>query len=151
MAKRIIELADGVANAIYQKSAIVVRRRYLPYYEAKDVVDGKWFVVISEEDANIKRHVDVPKLTVDLGFQQALNEPTDAIPNPSDDLSTIDAMMEKVENVKLLFSEDGALRRETIANCVLQSYRHAPLYRQDFLYEMGIFFSVIRLEYLAES
>lgn len=151
MAKRIIELADAVADSIRAITTRQVRRRYVPYFDSSQVVDGKWFILVAEEDPNSKGDVDTPKLTIDLGYQKALPEPTDDVPEPEDHLPTLDAMMEEVETIKNLFAEGGELRERVQANCVFLNYRPGPLYRQDFLYEMGIFFSVIRLEYLAES
>jgi hypothetical protein len=151
MAKRIVELADAVKTSIQTLTSRTVRRRYVPYFDSEQVVDGKWFILVAEEDPNSKGDIDTPKLTIDLGYQKAIPEPTDAVPEPEDHLPTLDAMMEEVETIKNLFAEGGAMRERVQANCVFLNYRPAPLYRQDFLYEMGIFFSVIRLEYLAES
>lgn len=153
MPEAIVSLADGIAAAIAANTTPprTVTRRYVPYFDAKEVENGKWFVMVAEEEPRISRHVDSPRLTIDLAYQQALPEPTDAVPDPLNDLPTMDALSNEVEVIKSLFAENGVLRRKPIADCVLQTYRRSPLYRQDFLYEMGIFFSVIRLEYFLES
>jgi hypothetical protein len=153
VARAILELADALRTAIQTLTTRVVTRRYVPFFSAEEVKDGKWFVMVAEEDPRSKRNIDSPLLSIDLAYQQSLPESTEENPgDPVDDNSIMDPMLEEVKTIQALFDEGGLLRdAERLGRFVLQSHRPTTLYRQDWLYEYGIFISVIRLEFFDEG
>lgn len=125
-------------------------RRYIGVYDAEKVKDGRWFVAMSAEDIKHTRHVDFPNLSIDIAYQRALPDSSEAFPEPENNLPFLDACMEEVESVKVLFREDGQLREMDLGDCSFKSMTN-QLYRPDMLYDNEIFTSVIRLEFTNET
>ncbi len=127
-------------------------RRYMPYYDAAQVKDGKWFVVVSADEAKQINKVDSSKLSIDIGYQRGLPPTSKDYADPTENLPFLDACMEVVETMLVPFAEGGFVRDSSIANrWVLRDATRPLLYVPSMLLEYQIFTSVIKLEFFDEG
>lgn len=153
MAAPIVELADDLVSKLATATGYTFARRMGPYLQRDDLDDGgRWIVVAAGDEQTAKaRQVDRSTLIVDVAYQEALPESTDAAPNPLENLSWLDARMERVENVKNAFRGEGSLRdADWPGDLVFVRMTNSPIYRPDILTDYQIFTAVIRLEFVGE-
>ncbi len=151
MTAPIITLTQALITAINNQGKNLVRR-YVRFYVAKDLpAEGQWFAIAVDEQLQKKRTTDIVKPMVDVAFQRPLPPASQANPDPTNNLTFLDACMDEVESVKALFREGGALAEAEIGGkWVLEAMDNSPIYRPDLLVENQIFTSVIRLTFLTE-
>ncbi len=71
-----IECAEALRGAITTELGVVVERRYTAYFDRQDVVHGKYLVVGAGCELAGKRGIDLLELSIDVGYQRALPDPT---------------------------------------------------------------------------
>jgi hypothetical protein len=141
-----IQVGEALATAISGALSITIERRYSPYYNRSDVSAGKYLYIASGEDRDAKRGLDILELTVDVGYQIGLPEPTEAYPDPANNLPWADAQLAKVQAIKELFEDEGDLRDADFAGATYLRMTNTPLFRPELLRDNEIFTSVIRFE-----
>lgn len=146
-----IEIAKELAAAVSAALSITVERRCSPYFNREQVKDGKYLIIPSAEDRTAKRGVDLLELSVDIGYQIALPEPTEAQPDPANNLPWADSQLEKVQAIKELFQDDGDLRDASFAGATFLRMTNTPLFRPDLMRDNEIFTSVIRFEFRTQA
>lgn len=148
----IVALADALITE-FATAGKTFTRRYIPFFDAKSVENGKWFVVAAAEEVTKKRATDSVVHGVDIAYQKALPASQAGAENPLENNTFIDACMTEVESVKALFREGGSLNDKDIGakKWVVLRMTNNPIYRPDLLLENQIFTSVIRLEFLAQE
>jgi hypothetical protein len=152
MTTPIIEVRNAVADALHAAfPAITFEKRFVGYLKRADVIEGKWLVTPAGDDrANAAKVVVKSTAFVDVIWQIALPESTDAFPDPLENTTWFDAQMQAVETVKELFATDGELRDVDFAGFQFLRLSNNPIYRPDLLTDYQIFTSVVRLELLGE-
>lgn len=146
-----IEVAKALGPAIETALSITIERRYSPYFNREDVKNGKYLIIASGEDRAAKRGIDLLELTVDVGYQVALPAPTEAYPDPANNLPWSDAELEKLQSIKELFEDGGELRDAEFAGATFLRMTNTPLFRPDLMRDNEIFTSVIRFEFRTEA
>lgn len=146
-----IEIAKALQSAIENQLDITITRRYSAYFNREDVRDGKYLIVSAGEDTDAKRSIDLLDVTVDVGYQIALPEPTEDEPDPANNLPWADAQLAKVQAIKQLFRDDGLLREADFAGGTYLRMTNTPLYRPETMRDNEIFTSVIRFEFRSEA
>lgn len=146
-----IQIAEALKAAIESALSIAVVRRYSAYFNRDEVKDGVYLIVAAGEDRDAKRSIDWLTITVDVGFQIALPPPTEAEPDPANNLTWADAQLAKVNAIKALFAADGPLRQMDFAGATYLRLNNTPLYRPDLMRDNEIFTSIIRLEFRLEA
>lgn len=148
----VIALADDVAAKLATENGFTFERRVAPYLEREQVVEGKWIVIAAGDTQSIKaRQVDGTTLTVDVAYQVAAPEVTDAEPDPIENADWFAAAMQLVETVKNCFRGEGELRDAAFAGgFAFATMTNNPIYRLDMLINYEIFTAVVRLEFVGE-
>ena len=154
MAAPIITLVAELKTQLEFYVGGTFERRNAPYFKREQVTAGKWIIVpAADEQAIRSRAGDRSTLTIDVAYQQALPDKTDANPDPTENHSWFDARMATVEAVKNLFrgGGQGPLRnRVWTSSFYFQTMENAPIYRPDMIQDYQIFTSVIRLTFAGE-
>jgi hypothetical protein len=152
-----IQVAEALRSAIATALGVTVERRYTAYFDKQDVEGGKYLVVGAATELEGKRGVDQLTIAIDVGYQRALPAPTEAQPDPSNNIAWLDAESEKVQAIKNLFAAgdelggEGALRSMDFAGATYLRWTNSPLYRPDMLLNNSIYTSVIRCEFRIED
>lgn len=146
-----VEIAKALTVAIGDALSITLQRRCSPYFNREEVKDGKYLIIPTGEDRSAKRAIDLLEITVDVGYQIALPDPTEANPDPSNNLTWADAQLEKVQAIKELFEDEGDLRDADFAGATFVRMTNTPLFRPDLMRDNEIFTSVIRFEFRAQA
>lgn len=146
-----IDIAEALREAIETALSIYVVRRYSAYLDREDVKDGVYLIVAAGEDRDAKRSIDLLTITVDVAYQIALPVPTEANPDPVNNLPWADEQLAKVDAIKNLFGPAGSLREMDFAGATYLRLANTPLYRPDVMRENEIFTSVIRFEFRTEA
>lgn len=152
MTAQVVTLATALITEL-ATAGKTATRRYVPFFEANEVADGKWFVMAATEEVQKKRAIDLETHAVDVAYQRALPGSQAGAENPLENNTFLDACMAEVETVKALFREGGSLSAKDIGSkkWVVVRMSNSPIYRPDLLLENQIFTSVIRLEFLAQE
>lgn len=152
-----INVSESLRAAIATHLSVQVERRYTAYFDKQDVVAGKYLVVGSAAELAGKRGVDHLDLSIDVGYQRALPEPSPDFPDPLNNVPWLDAEAAKVQAIKDLFAAEdelgteGPLRAMSFAGATYVRWTNNPLYRPDLLIGNQIFTSVIRFEFRIED
>lgn len=157
MAAHWIEIAEALRAAVATALGVTVERRYTAYFDKEDVKDGKYLVVGNAVELAGKRGIDHNDITIDIGYQRGLPDPTESQPDPTNNIAWLDAESEKVQALKDLFAAGdelggkGALREMNFAGANFVRWTNNPLYRQDLLLNNSIYTSVLRVELRIED
>lgn len=154
MAAPIITLAAELKTQLESAIGGTFERRNAPYFRRDDIEDGKWIIVAAGDEQTIRSRIaDRSTLTIDIAYQEALPDKTDANPDPTENHTWFDDKMAKVEAVKNLFRAggNGPLRDYQWGNGLyFQTMTNSPIYRPDMMQDYQIFTSVIRLTFVGE-
>lgn len=147
----IVELAKALKTRLDTALSVTFERAYVPFLNREDVEDGKYILMASSEDTTTRRLVDTDKASIVVAYQKALPDSTTAYPDPLKNIPFFDDCMEKVEAMKALFREGGALNLVDLYGYVYLSQSNVPLYRPDFILDYQIFTSEVRLDFIREG
>lgn len=157
MAAHWIEIAEALRAAVASQLGVTVERRYTAYFDKEDVKDGRYLVVGNAVELAGKRGIDHNDITIDIGYQRGLPDPTEDQPDPFNNIAWLDAESEKVQALKNLFAAGdelggkGSLREMDFAGASFVRWTNNPLYRQDLLLNNSIYTSVLRCEFRIED
>lgn len=151
MSVPVVELAKALKTELDAALGVEFQRAYAPFLSAEECATDTYLILASAEEITTKRRVSSSKLSIALAYQLKIPNVTPSEPNPLKNLDFFDGCMEKVEAIKALFREDGALFEKDVSGCVFQAISNSPIYRPDFIVDYQIFTSEIKLDYLSED
>ena len=147
----ILVLRNAIAAELVARGKTTATARYVPYVKREQIKDGKWIVAIQDENNKNDRLVDNVTFVIDLVYQRALPDATQAMPDPLENNTFLDGCINEVGTVKTLFREGGALRGVQLGGCVQIGLPNQPLYQPDHLVNHLIFSAVVRVEFRQEN
>lgn len=146
-----LQIADALVEALQEQlddvDDLVVERRIVPNYEAKDLGDTHIVVVPGDRDDTIEtRATNLGGKTIQLGVMRRL--PTAEAESPDGvQGEALDALVNLVDRVCDLFGEDGELRGMPMANADWMALELAIPVNATLLTDHRIFQSIIQLTY----
>lgn len=147
----VVELAKALKTELDTALSVTFQRVYAPFLNAEECASDTYLIMANSEDISPKRRIDVLKLSIVLAYQLKLPNATAEYRDPLKNIPFFDACMEKVEAIKALFREGGALNEKEISNCVYLSMSNSPIYRPDFIVDFQIFTSEIKLDFWSKE
>ena len=147
----VVELAKALKTELDSALGVDFQRVYAPFMSAEDCATDTYLIMANTEEISTKRRIDILKLSIVLAYQLKLPDASPDYRDPLKNTPFFDGCMEKVEDIKALFREGGALNEKSISNCVFQSISNSPIYRPDFVVDYQIFTSEIKLDFLSEE
>ncbi len=146
-----LAIADALVEALQEQlddvEGLVVERRIVPNYEAKDLEETHIVIVPGDRDDAIEtRATNLGSKTIQLGVMRRL--PTAEAESPDGvQGEALDALVNLVDRVCDLFGEDGELRSEPMAGADWMAVELAVPVNATLLTDHRIFQSIIQLTY----